>query len=235
MQNEAVNEIVVQEESQIYKILEEKEEQLMLLETSELTGQALIYEVTKFDRRTNQYIKTKEPTFAGINWLVIHMTQNMKQGLVITPNSLKMSVQKFFDPVTKTDKEIVTCAIQILNEVTHLETVGLAEQPLFQKVYDRDERWNKIPDPERKGEFLFHYEYDEFAQRKALSKALRNAWRLQFPPEVLARLVKIAESKGMTLKVRVDVPTKTCSCFLEKRKLDPSRPNVCLTCNGRIP
>lgn len=239
--------IVVAEESEIYTILDSNDEQQMLLDASETTGQALIYEISKYDEKTHTWTKVKEPSYLGINWLVIHMSQNMKQGLKITKDSLKISVNRFFDPDTNQDRDFVTAQINIYNEVTGLETPGLAEQPLLMKVYERDAAKNKIWNNDKK-EYKYHWKYDEFAQRKALSKALRNAWKLQFPVDVLKKLVKIAESKGLVTKISNPTQTtadqststtvstasdKACMCRREAMKM--AADNIhCANCGGKF-
>jgi len=85
------------------------------------------------------------------------------------------------------DKFYWSATVRARNTRFGLSSLGMAETPELMDVYDRDERNQKIPDPDKPGEFKSHLEPDEFCRRKALSKAQRNAKRAVMPTAVLKK------------------------------------------------
>lgn len=92
-----------------------------------------------------------------------------------------------WDRIEMFDKFYWSATVRARNTRFGLSSLGMAETPELMDVYDRDERNNKIPDPERPSEFKTHLENDEFCRRKALSKAQRNAKRAVMPTAVLKK------------------------------------------------
>jgi hypothetical protein len=85
------------------------------------------------------------------------------------------------------DRFYWSATVRARNTRFGLSSLGIAETPELMDVYDRDERNNKIPVPDKPGEFKKHLEPDEFCRRKALSKAQRNAKRAVMPTAVLKK------------------------------------------------
>lgn len=85
------------------------------------------------------------------------------------------------------DRIYWSATVRARNTKYNIASLGTAEDPELMDVYDRDEKNQKIPDPDRPGEFKTHLEPDEFCRRKALSKAQRNAKRAVMPTAVLSK------------------------------------------------
>lgn len=78
-----------------------------------------------------------------------------------------------------------SATVRARNTKYNLASLGTAETSELMDVYDRDEKNQKIPIPNRRGEFKTHLEPDEHCRRKALSKAQRNAKKAVMPTAVM--------------------------------------------------
>lgn len=85
------------------------------------------------------------------------------------------------------DRVYWSATVRARNNRFNLSSLGTAEAPELQEIYDRDERNQRIPIPNMKGKFRTHLEQDEFCRRKALGKAQRNAKRSVMPTVVLKK------------------------------------------------
>jgi len=74
----------------------------------------------------------------------------------------------------------------VYNENVNLTLPGYAEQPRFMKVWDNKEKTES------------HLELDEFARRKAASKAIRNALMAVMPADHIAAYMRAAIDGGRT-------------------------------------
>ena len=128
------------------------------------------------------------------------------------------------------DRLYWSATVRARNTKYNLSSLGTAEAPERMDVYDRDERNQKIPDPERPGEFKEHLEPDEFCRRKALSKAQRNAKRAVMPTAVLTKWLQYfielnLFKKGTKLEKPV-MPFKPKTVDAEFRVLDLEKPKL---------
>lgn len=80
--------------------------------------------------------------------------------------------------------------------------------------------------------YLDDGKYDPFAQRKADSKAERNAQRKQIPELVIKEFLK-AVSETDTQKVKVEKSDDYCTCTPNDRKKNPTSSN-CIKCKKEI-
>lgn len=76
------------------------------------------------------------------------------------------------------------------NENVNLTLPGYAEQPRFMKVWDNKEKTES------------HLELDEFARRKAASKAVRNALMAVMPADHIAAYMRAAIDGGKTRTIK---------------------------------
>ncbi len=99
------------------------------------------------------------------------------------------------------DRVYWSATVRARNTKYNLASLGTAECPELQKIYDRDDKGQQIPDPNRPGEFKSHLEPDEHCRRKALSKAQRNAKRAVIPEALLKQWLKYFQDKKTGKKV----------------------------------
>ena len=107
----------------------------------------------------------KQLSYAGIKWLVLNMSQK-GQSLQIVDKEVKLEKSPLDDTYTW------YATVTVRNRETGLETVGTQESPYIERG-----------------------QYDRFGRTKALSKAVRNAYRQQIPElEIQAMLGAIDPS-----------------------------------------
>jgi len=85
------------------------------------------------------------------------------------------------------DRVYWSATVRARNTKYNLSSLGTAECPELQKIYDLDDNKEKIPDPQHPGKFKSHLEPDEHCRRKSLSKAQRNAKRAVIPEALLKK------------------------------------------------
>ena len=90
-----------------------------------------------------------------------------------------------WDRIEMHGQEYWSATVRAVNERYNLASLGTAEGPLMKKVYDRDEKKQRIPDG--RGGFKAHLEPSEHCRRIALSKAQRNAKRAVIPEPLLIK------------------------------------------------
>lgn len=227
MSEKSTEAITISEDMEIFHILDERDEQQIIQETNNAMKQALIYTVPWYNPKTKQYEDRDQCSYEGIKYLVILLGQKLKQGLKLAIQP-KFELMTIFDPETQVDRQSWHCSLSVLNEITGLETPGVSEQFVQMKVKDKDKDDRPIWDDVKK-EYKWHWKYDEFAQRKCLSKALRNAWDLQVPTNLKLQLIQIAKSEKRVDRVEIK---KNCICEPGKRDIDPTT-HICRRCGGK--
>ena len=128
------------------------------------------------------------------------------------------------------DRVYWSATVRARNTRFGLSSLGTAEDPELMAIYDRDERNQKIPDPDRPGDFKEHLEPDEFCRRKALSKAQRNAKRAVMPTAVLGKwlqyFVNLQLFRKGTRRERPVMPFKPKTVDAEYQVLDVGKQKV---------
>jgi len=99
------------------------------------------------------------------------------------------------------DRVYWSATVRARNTKYNLASLGTAECPELQKIYDLDEKKNRIPIPGKPGEFKSHLEPDEHCRRKSLSKAQRNAKRAVIPEALLKQWLTYFQDKKTGKKV----------------------------------
>lgn len=221
-------EIQTIEEPDIFHLLESEDEQQIILETNERMKEALVYQVNWYNPKTYNYEKRDELSYAGINYLVILMAQNLKQGIEIVR-------EPKIELLTVDGVERWHAMIICRNKVTGLETVGNSEQTvkLKQKKKGADGK-----DVFENGQPVYEYnKYDDFGRTKALSKAQRNAWKLQMPAKLILKVIQIAKDKKQTKTLETKKTTvlrKICNCRENGREPQTKADRTCNRCGGKV-
>ena len=152
----------------------------------------------------------REITFSGLKYIILEMSVH-EQPIEIEENTVKLEKD---DPDDKNTWHW-RASVKVRNQKTNLPSQGLAES-----------------------DYLEYGKYDSFGQRKAFSKAKRNAWREQIPEIKIVELLKIATGDQIQ-KVEVaqeesgttNIKNQSCSC--EEGKGQPNKDSkTCVACKG---
>ena len=150
---------VVVEKSE-FQILDEADS-LQIEKAETAVKQALVYQ-------TNN---SKQLTYMGIKWLVLHMSQ---KGQPLTIYDVPTVELVKHDPEDKS-QWIWYATVKVRNSKTGLDTIGASEQPFLDK---------------HRGD-----NYDPFGRTKAISKAERNAFRKQIPELEITAMLDIVTAE----------------------------------------
>ena len=196
---------VVVEKSE-FQILDEADS-LQIEKAETAVKQALVYQ-------TNN---SKQLTYMGIKWLVLHMSQ---KGQPLTIYDVPTVELVKHDPEDKS-QWIWYATVKVRNSKTGLDTIGASEQPLT--IYDVPTVELVKHDPEDKSQWIWYAtvkvrnsktgldtigaseqpfldkhrgdNYDPFGRTKAISKAERNAFRKQIPELEITAMLDIVTAE----------------------------------------
>ena len=191
----------------IFEALDEKQ----IINADKAVKQAMVYETTIQGERT------QEITYIGVKHLVLQMSINDNPLEILDGSYCRLEKD---DPEDK--KTWHWRAYKIFrNQKTKLVSDGRSECPYL----EAKDVWK---DGKKTGEKT--YEYDPFAQRKADSKAERNAQRKQIPEILIKEFLKAVKSEQIQ---QVKDPVY-CECIQGIRDWNYGT-GFCKVCGKKIP
>jgi len=235
--------LVLKEDTDIFHLLDQEDERQIILEARDRMKEALVYTIHRYDPKKKEWVDEDQLSYAGIQHIIILMSQSKDSaGSLELVDEAKCEMKSF--NLTINDKPIVIqkwyASCKVRNTLTKLTTPGVAEADVVIKVTKKDPQTNKKIWIKEKNAYEMEDGYDDFGRNKAVSKAFRNACKIQIPQKLILEMIKIAKEKGQVKKVEQQTTQQTnsnfCQCSEPKPKFqtDDKGNHVCYTCNKPV-
>lgn len=231
---ETENKIVLKEDTDIFHLLDSEDEQQIIMEAQDRMKSALVYKVPWKNPNTNQWEERSELSYAGIQHICIMMAQKHNEvgslELVEDPKIEMQKLELVMNGLPRTvTKWYASCKVK--NTKTGMITPGISEADVITKGIKKDPATNKKIWDESLKSYIYEEVYDDFGRTKAVSKAFRNACKIQIPQKLILEMIKIAEEKGQTKTVVQEPKNQICLCALKDVKVsDTVRPDGLYEC-----
>lgn len=240
--------LVLDESSKsIFHLLDAEDEKQIVLEAQGRLAESLVYTIKQYNVKTKSWEDRDELTYAGIKHITIMMSQQHEEvgSLEVLENPI-VKMEEFELPLNGEIKKINkwSCSLRVRNTKTGMVSPGFAEADVITKVVKKDPLTNKKVWSETKNAYEMEDGMDDFGRTKCVSKAFRNACKVQIPEKLILEMIKIAKEKGKTQTVETKSSPKTvkgieyCSCsnddIKQSAEKQPSGRYKCEKCNGEI-
>ena len=200
----------VQTAPDIFHLLDSEDEKQIIAEAQGRLKEALVYTTKKWNKDTKQMEEVDQLSYTGIQHITIMMAQQRDTvGSLAIDGEPEIKMETIKYNVGEEEKTIQKwcCKLNVINTLTKMRTPGYAEADVVvygDKIHPQTGKkiWN---------DSLNSYEkelvYDDFGKNKALSKAFRNACKVQIPQSLILEMIRIAKTEGRVK--HMDEPKQT--------------------------
>lgn len=223
--------IEVHENSDIFHLMDSEDERQILVEASERLKEALVYQIPWFNKESSQWEKRDQLSYEGIMYGVLLMANNAGQALEVIPESIKVEMQNLSVDIDGIEKKIqkwmAQCLVKNLKTGAVYPGVAEADVTIRQKVKDD----KGFPIKEMGGKYVYETVYDDFGRNKAVSKALRNGFKLHIPQKLILKIIEVAREKKQIKEVgkHTSYTAQCCTDLTHKHTLGEISSNKCKT------
>lgn len=210
--------IVLKEDTDIFHLLDSEDEQQIIMEAQDRMKSALVYKVPWKNPQTNQYEERSDLSYAGIQHICIMMAQKHNEvGSLELVEDPKIEMQRLDLVMNGLSKTVIKwyASCKVRNTKTGMITPGISEADVVTKGIKRDPVTNKKVWDDSIKSYIYEEVYDDYGRTKAVSKAFRNACKIQIPQKLILEMIKIAEEKGQVKSVVNEQKLANCMCPLK--------------------
>lgn len=234
--------LVLKEDTDIFHLLDSADEQQIMMEAQDRMKDALVYKMKRYVEGKG-WIDESQLSYAGIQHITIMMAAKKDSvGALALVEDPKIEMKTYPVTLDQGDKIIQKwyASCKVRNTLSGMITPGVAEADVVIKVPKRDPDTNKKIWNEEKRSYEMVDGYDDFGRNKAISKAFRNACKIQIPQKLILEMIKIAEEKGQTKNVETETADgtyqkgKLCNCEEKEMKPQTKSDFTCHRCGGDV-